>query len=382
MSADRIEARLDDFKRRVAALPSLSGATLARLQAILDAASDGERGGRARPAIAVFDAKPYEMRVLQKHNAGRFELNAVEASLTPDTASAAAGCVAACVFVNDRCDAAAVDALSEQGVGLIALRCSGYNNVDLAVCRARGIEVVRVPAYSPHAVAEHAVALLLMLNRKLHIAYARNRSGVFTLDGLTGFDLHGKTVGVIGTGAIGACVAQIARGFGCQVLAHDRSPNPAFDGDPGVRYVGLDELLRGSHVVTLHVPLFDETHHLIDEAAIEKMRGGAILINTSRGGLVDTRALIRGLKSGKIGAAGLDVYEEEAGIFFRDVSDKVLTDDVLARLMSFNNVVVTSHQAFLTEEALDAIAQDTLDSVAEYAAGKRGDQLTRRVGER
>jgi D-lactate dehydrogenase len=218
-----------------------------------------------------------------------------------------------------------------------------------------------------------------MLNRRLHRAYERNRAGAFVLDGLTGFDMRGKTVGVVGTGKIGQCVTDILLGFGCRVLAFDKFLNEELAARDGVQYVELDHLLRDSDIITLHVPLFPETHHLINQAAIENMKDGVMLINTSRGGLVDTKALISGLKSGKIGFAGLDVYEEEAGIFFHDVSDKVLTDDVLARLLTFNNVVITSHQAFLTEEALSNIADVTLANIMEFEEGRRGAELTNAV---
>jgi D-lactate dehydrogenase len=238
------------------------------------------------------------------------------------------------------------------------------------------MSVVRVPAYSPYAVAEFTVALMMMLNRRLHHAYIRNRSGNFQLEGLTGFDMHGKTVGVVGTGKIGQCVIDILLGFGCHILAYDKYPNNEIAELADVEYTGLEPLLRRSDIITLHVPLFLETYHVINRAAIDRMKDGVMLINTSRGGLVDTKALIDALKVGKVGAAGLDVYEEEAGIFFHDMSDKVLTDDVLARLMTFNNVVVTSHQAFLTREALANIAETTLDSVREFADGKRGGEMT------
>ncbi|MGL4512136.1 MAG: 2-hydroxyacid dehydrogenase [Lacipirellulaceae bacterium] len=352
--------------------------TYARLAAALGARL-APAGGSAKPRLAMFDAKRYDVQAFERRNSGDCVLLPIEAPLSAETAAAAAGCVAACVFVNDRCDAAAIDALADLGVGLVALRCAGFNNIDLGACRERAIDVVHVPAYSPHAVAEHTVALMLMLNRKLHLAYQRNRTGAFTLDGLTGFDVYGKTVGVVGAGRIGRCVVDILLGFGCRVLVYDTHPPEDLAVRAGVRLASLDELLAESDVVTLHVPLFPDTHHLIDGRAIARMKRGAMLLNTSRGGLVDTPALVEGLKSGQIGAAGLDVYEEEAGIFFHDLSGQVMTDDVLARLMTFNNVVVTSHQAFLTTEALDAIADATLASVAEYAAGKRGKELTRRV---
>jgi D-lactate dehydrogenase len=332
-----------------------------------------------QPQIAFFDAKPYELAAFARKNNDICQLQPIEASLTPETAGAARDCVGVCIFVNDRCDSEIVARLADLGVRIIALRCAGYNNVDLKACKQHQIDVVRVPKYSPHAVAEHTVALMLMLNRHLHRAYQRNRSGVFTLDGLVGFDMHGKTAGVIGTGAIGQCVVDILLGFGCRVLAFDKHPDDALAKREGLQYVALEQLLAESDIVTLHVPLFDETHHMINADSIAHMKRGAMLINTSRGGLVDTRALIDGLKAGQIGFAGLDVYEEEAGIFFHDISDRVLDDDVLARLMTFNNVVITSHQAFLTREALDNIAETTLQSIAEFHSGKRGDELSFRV---
>jgi D-lactate dehydrogenase len=281
--------------------------------------------------------------------------------------------------VNDTCDATVVESLASLGVQLIALRCAGFNNVDLKACQQHGLSVTRVPAYSPYAVAEHTVALMMMLNRRLHQAYQRNRAGYFVLDGLTGFDMRGKTVGVVGTGKIGQCTIDILLGFGCRVLAFDKFPSDDLAARDNVDYVALDQLFSNSDIITLHIPLFAETHHLIDTSAIQQMKHGVMLINTSRGGLVDTPALIEGLKSRKIGSAGLDVYEEEAGIFFHDISDKVLTDDVLARLLTFNNVVVTSHQAYLTHEALASIAETTLANIDEFAQGRRGADLTNAV---
>ena len=263
----------------------------------------------------------------------------------------------------------------------MALRCAGFNNVDLAACREHGLSVVRVPEYSPYAVAEHTVGLMLMLNRGLHRAYERNRAGYFVLEGLTGFDMRGKTVGVVGTGRIGRCTVDILLGFGCRVLAFDKYPSEELGRREGVEYVDLERVWAESDIISLHVPLFPETHHLVNPSTIAQMKDGVMLINTSRGGLVDTRALIEGLKTGKIGSAGLDVYEEEAGIFFHDMSDQVLSDDVLARLMTFRNVVVTSHQAFLTHEALGNIADTTLASIAEFENGKRGTDLTHAVRE-
>jgi D-lactate dehydrogenase len=313
---------------------------------------------------------------LNAHNRGRFALHWIEASLSAESVKAAEDCKVACLFVNDHCDAEIAKTLAAQGVELIALRCAGFNNIDLEACKQHDLSVVRVPAYSPYAVAEHTIALMLMLNRRLHLAYQRNRAGYFVLEGLTGFDMRGKNVGVIGTGKIGRCTIDILLGFGCNVLAFDSYPDAELAKREGVSYVELDELFSLSDIITLHVPLFPETHHLINAETIRKMKDGVMLINTSRGGLIDTRALIDGLKTEKIGFAGLDVYEEEAGIFFHDISGSVLTDDILARLMTFNNVVITSHQAFLTKEALSNIAETTLASIAEYEQGKRGNELT------
>ncbi len=367
------QERLESFLEHLQSLEGLPEDQYHRLMAQLKGAivEDG-CDDRGRLRVVMFDTKSYDEESFQRLNQGRFAIEFIKPRLGPHTAQAAAGAKVVCLFVNDDCNAEIVELLAAEGVELIALRCAGFNNVDLAACERLGISVVRVPAYSPHAVAEHTVALMMMLNRHLHLAYQRNRTGNFVLEGLTGFDMHGKTVGIIGTGKIGKCLVDILLGFGCRVLANDKFPTPR----DGVEYVELDRLFRESDIISLHVPLFPETKYLINKEAIAQMKPGVMLINTSRGGLVDTRALVEGLKSGKIGSAGLDVYEEEAGIFFQDVSDKILTDDVLARLMTFNNVVVTSHQAFLTREALSNIAETTLDSIAEYAQGKRQKELT------
>ena len=371
------QQRLDEFMKKVAAVEGLEPERYERLMKELQRPvrkAGYDDAGRLK--VALFDARSYDIQSFEGRNDNRFAIHAIQPSLNVDTVHAATGCRVVCIFVNDQCDAPIVKELASLGVELIALRCAGFNNVDLAACQEYGIDVVRVPAYSPHAVAEHTVALMLMLNRHLHRAYLRNRAGYFVIDGLTGFDMHGKTAGVIGTGKIGACVIDILLGFGCQILAFDKFPNKDIGRHQHVTYVDVDTLLQESDIVTLHVPLFAETRHLIGSEAIKKTKDGVMLINTSRGGLVDTRALIQGLKSGKIAAAGLDVYEEEAGVFFHDMSEKVLDDDVLARLMTFSNVVVTSHQAFLTHEALTNIADTTLASIVEYAHGKRGSELT------
>ncbi|UVM20737.1 2-hydroxyacid dehydrogenase [Pseudomonas wadenswilerensis] len=296
------------------------------------------------------------------------ELHFQPARLTADTAALAAGHEVVCAFINDDLGAGVLERLAAAGTRLIALRSAGYNHVDLAAAKRLGLAVVRVPAYSPHAVAEHAVALILALNRRLHRAYNRTREGDFTLHGLTGFDLHGKTVGVVGTGQIGAAFARIMAGFGCQLLAYDPYPNPELLA-LGARYLSLPELLRQAQVISLHCPLTDDTRHLINAQSLADLQPGAMLINTGRGALVDTPALIEALKSGQLGYLGLDVYEEEAQLFFEDRSDLPLQDDVLARLLTFPNVIVTAHQAFLTREALAAIAATTLDNITRWAAG-------------
>ena len=315
--------------------------------------------------VAVFSAKKYDREFLSAANASRHELRFFEPHLSEETAGLAAGFEAACVFVNDQVNAAVIATLRSLGVRLIALRCAGYNNVDLAAATKHGITVVRVPAYSPYAVAEHAIALMLALNRKVHRAYNRVREGNFALDGLVGFDMHGKTVGVIGTGQIGTVVAQILTGFGCPTLAFDPFPN-ATCRSVGVRYVELNELFAQSDIITLHCPLTPENKYIVSDAAIAKMKKGVMLINTSRGALLDTLAIIQGLKSGKIGYVGLDVYEEEERIFFEDRSGLILSDDVFARLLTFPNVIITGHQAFFTREALLNIAATTMDNITRF----------------
>lgn len=317
--------------------------------------------------VAVFSSKSYDRRFLEAANETRgHELAFFEPRLSIETAPLAYGFDGVCVFVNDTLDAPTLESLHGGGVRIVALRCAGFNNVDLAAAKGLGMPVVRVPAYSPHAVAEHTVGLILSLNRKIHRAYNRVRDGNFALDGLLGFDLVGRTAGVIGTGKIGQVVAGILQGFGMRVLAYDPYP-----GDSGVEYVELDDLLAQSDVVTLHMPLSKETYHLIDAGALAKMKPGAMLINTSRGGLLDTRAIIEGLKHGQIGALGLDVYEEEAGLFFEDLSNQALHDDVFARLLTFPNVLITGHQAFFTSDALAQIAETTLASLDAFERGER-----------
>jgi D-lactate dehydrogenase len=327
--------------------------------------------------IALFDTHRYEREPFLAANAeAGHRLTFLEPRLTHVTAPLAAGHQVACSFVNDHLDAHTLRALAQVGVRLVALRCAGFNHVDLAAAARLGLPVVRVPEYSPHAVAEHAVAMVLTLDRKLHRAHARVREGNFSLDGLVGFDLHGKTVGLVGTGRIGAVAARIFHGFGCRLLAHDAAPSAALAADLGVAYVPLDALYREADVISLHVPLTRATRHLVDDAALARMKPGVLLVNTSRGGLIDTVALVGALKRGQLGGAALDVYEEEEGVFFEDHSGEVLQDDVLARLMTFPNVLITSHQAFLTREALGAIARTTLASVSAF---ERGEPLPHRL---
>lgn len=323
--------------------------------------------------VAVFSTKSYDQKFLSQANETHgFEFTFHETRLTAATAILAEGHQAVCVFVNDELQADTLELLAKVGVRMIALRCAGYNNVDLNRLHALGMTAARVPAYSPYAVAEHTFALILALNRKLHRAYNRVREMNFALDGLLGFDLHGRTVGVVGTGKIGQVVCKIATGFGCRVLAYD--PYPV--AECPANYVELAELLACSDIVTLHCPLTPETHHLINAGALAQLKPGCMLINTSRGALVDTPAVIQGLKSGQIGALGLDVYEEEGDLFFEDLSTQVIKDDTFARLLTFPNVVITGHQAFFTSDALANIAHTTLENLAAFARGERsGNEL-------
>lgn len=317
----------------------------------------------------VFSTKPYDRQFLEAANAkAGHELNFLEARLSRETATLAASSQAVCVFVNDRIDVEVLGLLHENGVRLIALRCAGFNNVDLVEAERLDIPVARVPAYSPHAVAEHTVGLILTLNRKIHRAYNRVREGNFALDGLMGFDMNGKTVGLIGTGRIGVVTAGILRGFNCRVLGFDPYPSEEAK-QAGVEYASIDDLLAASDIVSLHCPLTPETHYLIDRESIAKMKDGAMVINTSRGGLIDTTALIEAMKSGKVSSVGLDVYEEEGDVFFEDLSDKIIQDDVLARLLTFPQVIVTGHQAFFTREAMQNIAATTIENLTGFEKG-------------
>lgn len=315
--------------------------------------------------VAVFSAKPYDEQFLQEANQEfGHELHFFENHLNEKTACLASGFPAICVFPNDDLNSKVLEKLANNGTKVIALRCAGYNNVDLAAAQDLGLHVVRVPAYSPYAVAEYTMGMILTLNRKYHKAYNRVREGNFTLQGLMGFDLHGKTVGIIGTGHIGTVMANILKGFGCRILAYDPCPSFTYE-EHGVHYVSLSELISHSDIITLHCPLTPNTYHLIDESALSQMKNGVMLINTSRGSVIKTKAILNGLKSGKIGALGLDVYEEESEIFFEDFSDIGIGDDTLARLLTFPNVLITSHQAFFTKEAMESIAHTTLSNISE-----------------
>lgn len=316
--------------------------------------------------IAFFGAKPYDIasfdKVNEKYN---YDIRYYKGHLNPNNVVLTQDTDAVCIFVNDTADAAVIDAMVDNGVKLLALRCAGFNNVDLKAAKGK-LPVVRVPAYSPYAVAEYSLALMLSLNRKIHRAYWRTRDGNFSLNGLMGFDMHGKTIGIIGTGKIAKILIRLLKGFGMRILAYDLYPDMKFAGEEGFSYVSLDELYRESDIISLHCPLTDQTKYMIDKDSIDKMKEGVMIINTGRGLLINTNDLIEGLKEKKIAAAGLDVYEEEGEYFYEDKSDKIIDDDVLARLLSFNNVIVTSHQAFFTKEALHNIAETTLQNIEDF----------------
>lgn len=316
--------------------------------------------------IAFFGAKPYDIasfdKVNEKYN---YDIRYYRGHLNPNNVVLTQDTDAVCIFVNDTADAAVIDAMVDNGVKLLALRCAGFNNVDLKAAKGK-LPVVRVPAYSPYAVAEYSLALMLSLNRKIHRAYWRTRDGNFSLNGLMGFDMHGKTTGIIGTGKIARSLIRLLKGFGMRILAYDLYPDMKFAGEEGISYVSLDELYRESDIISLHCPLTDQTKYMIDKDSIDKMKEGVMIINTGRGQLINTNDLIEGLKEKKIAAAGLDVYEEEGEYFYEDKSDKIIDDDVLARLLSFNNVIVTSHQAFFTKEALHNIAETTLQNIEDF----------------
>lgn len=316
--------------------------------------------------IAFFGAKPYDIasfdKVNEKYN---YDIRYYKGHLNPNNVVLTQDTDVVCIFVNDTADAAVIDAMVDNGVKLLALRCAGFNNVDLKAAKGK-LPVVRVPAYSPYAVAEYSLALMLSLNRKIHRAYWRTRDGNFSLNGLMGFDMHGKTIGIIGTGKIARILIRLLKGVGMRILAYDLYPDMKFAGEEGISYVSLDELYRESDIISLHCPLTDQTKYMIDKDSIDKMKEGVMIINTGRGQLINTNDLIEGLKEKKIAAAGLDVYEEEGEYFYEDKSDKIIDDDVLARLLSFNNVIVTSHQAFFTKEALHNIAETTLQNIEDF----------------
>ena len=316
--------------------------------------------------IAFFGAKPYDIasfdKVNEKYN---YDIRYYKGHLNPNNLVLTQDADAVCIFVNDTADAAVIDTMVNNGVKLLALRCAGFNNVDLKAAKGK-LPVVRVPAYSPYAVAEYSLALMLSLNRKIHRAYWRTRDGNFSLNGLMGFDMHGKTIGIIGTGKIAKILIRMLKGFGMRILAYDLYPDKKFAEEESFSYVSLDELYRESDIISLHCPLTDQTKYMIDKNSIDKMKEGVMIINTGRGQLINTNDLIEGLKEKKIMAAGLDVYEEEGEYFYEDKSDKIIDDDVLARLLSFNNVIVTSHQAFFTKEALHNIAETTLQNIDDF----------------
>ncbi len=316
--------------------------------------------------FAFFDTKPYDKPAFEKYGAEKgIEFKYFETKLNEDTAELARGFDGVCVFVNDTVNAKVIDKLCELGVKVVALRCAGFNNVDVKYAYGK-IHVLRVPAYSPYAVAEHTMALLLTSVRRIHKAYIRTRDFNFSLSGMTGFDLHGKTVGVIGTGKIGKVFINICRGFGMKVLAYDKYPDKSIEDGENIRYAELSELFENSDIISLHCPLTEETYHLINSENLEKCKKGVVILNTSRGALVDAEALLAGIKSKKVGAACLDVYEEEADFFFEDFSGHIIQDDILARLISMPNVIVSSHQAFLTTEALENIAETTVNNITGF----------------
>ncbi len=321
-------------------------------------------------SVSVFDCKPYDKFYLSKANP-QISWKFLESRLSIQTAALAEGSRAVCLFVNDRADAETLKVLADLGIKCISLRCAGYNNVDISAAKHLGITVFRVPAYSPHAVAEHTIGLLLTLNRKIHRAFNRVREWNFSLDGLIGFDVAGKTVGIIGTGKIGRITAQIFKSFDCQVLAYDVQPDQQWANQNQITYRNFEEVLTGSDIISLHVPLLPDTYHLIDYKALSKMKDNVYLINTSRGKIIDTKALISALKSGKLGGVALDTYEEEEGVFFEDLSSEMLLDDELSRLLTFPNVLITSHQGFFTHEALTKIAEVTAENLCRFGEGKQ-----------
>jgi D-lactate dehydrogenase len=324
--------------------------------------------------VLVYSVRPYDRVPLVSANMGKHDLHFTEARLDEHTAMLAKSYPAVCCFVDDDLNAGVLQELKQNGTGLVALRSTGFNNVDLPTAAKLNITVMRVRLYSPYAVAEFAVGMMLALNRKIHRAYERVREGNFLLDGLLGFDMYGKTVGIIGTGKIGSVLARILNGFGCNLLGYDVKENPECLSS-GMRYVDLEELLKQSDIVSLHTPLTPETCHMINARTLSLMKESAVLINTSRGALVDSYALVDALKKRRLGAAGLDVYEEESHIYFRDLSDEVITDDVIMRLITFPNVIITGHQAFFTKEALDTIAETTISNISDFEAGRSNENI-------
>lgn len=326
--------------------------------------------------IAFFDAHPFEVEKFNQLNTTYgFTINYIASRLTAETAKLANGSQVVCAFVSDILDAKVLDILKTGGIELITLRSAGFNHVDLTRAKELGLRIVRVPEYSPYSVAEHTVALMMTLNRKTHRTFNRVRDGNFSLDGLVGFDVHGKTFGILGTGKIGSALGKIIHGFGCEILLYDNKPNWEFAKSINAQYVSKEVILESSDIISLNVPLTKETHHLINKETLAIMKKGVMLINTGRGGLIDTKALIAALKTGHIGHAGLDVYEEEENIFFHDLSNTILNDDVLARLMTFPNVLITSHQAFLTQEALYGIARTTLQNIQDFLEKRETDNF-------
>ena len=319
--------------------------------------------------IVFFSTQPYDKEYFERYNR-QHVITFFEAQLNEQTVNLAKNCDAVCAFVNDKLNASVIKVLAETGIKIIAQRCAGFNNVDIAAAKENNIAVVRVPAYSPHAVAEHALALIMTLNRKTHKAYNRVREGNFSLDRLTGFDVYGKTVGIIGTGKIGQCFAHIMQGMGCQVMAFDIIANKDLEA-AGVQYLPLKDVLQQSDIISLHCPLTEQTKYIINHDTLDMIKNGAMLINTSRGALIDTKAVINALKKGKLGYLGIDVYEQEEKLFFHDLSENIIEDDVIMRLLSFPNVLITSHQGFLTDEALTQIALITLQNLNDFEQGKK-----------
>lgn len=368
------------------AIPLLSSVVQSIEDSKVSAYFDGstKESPLSKVVVRMFDTKPYQQKFFVEQNSKlglNYQIEFLKEKLTSDTAHLASGASVVCVFVHDSVDKDVAKILKEQNVQLVAYRCAGFDTCDVPTCDNMGLSVVRVPGYSPNAIAEHAVAMMLALNRKLMLANSRVRTGDFSLDGLVGFDMKGKTVGVIGTGKIGFCLVQILLGFGCRVLCYDIYKNAELLKNPAIAYVDLDQIFSESHIISLHAPLTPETQHMINEKNLAKMREGVMLINTSRGGLVDTKVLIEALKNGKVGSCGLDVVEGENDYFYEDVSEEPMRNDLIGRLMSFNNVLITAHQAYLTREALTEIAVITLKNIEEFQQGKRLKQLRNSVNQ-